>query len=438
MTGWRLVALAAVSPVLCASAANKIQVSGPVEIIAPGYYVLTSHVRGGAVAADILVRTNDVVIDLNGFTLVGRLSQHGIAQAAEFEGLVVRNGFIRNYTNGTGQAISALGRNNRIEDVMFYNCLNGVDLGPGGVVDRCSFYYCGRELQVGTVLRAGEGAELKNCLALGCAGSGTTGILMRAGSRVDGLVMVESSYRGAVMLCALSNSVVRDVVLADNSGNGLSLDGVMAVEATGERCVVHRTQAERGSAFAWFGSLSDSVAHGLVEETHLGSMDFFWNVRNLRHCVAAMLTRQGTPVNTAHGFWIQTPSIALARGCVAFLDYTSQFATGFRGYETVVRCVAKQNRVGFYGVKARESLADNNPGGGFSRCSALDCHASDSTAGHGFDLDGADRLVFGCSASGNSTNYNTATASSAVGYGRILTTPGQNFVTAIPFANFEQ
>ncbi|NCC52759.1 MAG: hypothetical protein EOM20_16310 [Spartobacteria bacterium] len=93
----------------------------PITISAPGSYYLTGNLSGGGIS----ITTNDVTLDLMGFTLSG--SGNGIAIGGAFatplHNIVVRNGGIREFS--TGIAITSL-KDGLFEQLRLQGVLKGI------------------------------------------------------------------------------------------------------------------------------------------------------------------------------------------------------------------------------------------------------------------------------------------------------------------------
>ncbi len=105
----------------------------PLTITAPGSYYLTGNLTGTAGQDAITINADNVAIDLNGFTLSGP-GGAGITSAAN-QRLRVRNGTIEGFTSGI-RAVNALVF---VQDVQLANNnLEGINVGPGSIVQSCS------------------------------------------------------------------------------------------------------------------------------------------------------------------------------------------------------------------------------------------------------------------------------------------------------------
>ena len=111
----------------------------PFDIIRAGSYYLTTNLTGSSGNSGIIVETNNVTIDLNGFCLLGVSGSYNgvfVINAATTN-IVVCNGTISGWTDGYG--ISVLGKNATLEHLTLAANYNGVQLAGIGVVRDCLF-----------------------------------------------------------------------------------------------------------------------------------------------------------------------------------------------------------------------------------------------------------------------------------------------------------
>ena len=70
----------------------------PFTVSNPGSFYLAANLTGAAGTNGITITTNDVTLDLNGFTLTGAGSNNGVDIVGKRLNVVVRNGAIRNWS----------------------------------------------------------------------------------------------------------------------------------------------------------------------------------------------------------------------------------------------------------------------------------------------------------------------------------------------------
>ena len=179
------------------------------QITLPGSYYLSSNLVAGAGQAGIVITTNDVTLDLNGFTMYGVTNRTAIAVASTAtSGLTVRNGQLKNWNYGINFQIVS---NVVIEDL-------GISCVPGG-----SFRYG---------INSGVRSEVKRCAVAGATGTGCTAINVDDESVVEAS-QVSASERGIVVGngCRVEGSAAR---------NCLGGEGIFGVRG----CIVRNNYVE--------------------------------------------------------------------------------------------------------------------------------------------------------------------------------------------------
>lgn len=176
----------------------------PYAITQPGSYYLESNLTAAVGSNGITISTNDVTLDLMGFTLAGSTnSAGGVGVVGIRRNLVIRNGVIR----GFGVGVDAAGADNsRYQDLRVL-------------------------LNRGDGLRIGQYAVVENCLVLENAGDGIQGF---QGTVVRNGVVSSNTLNG-ILLGA--NSVAADCLVTDNTQAGI----VAGANSTVERCQVIRS-----------------------------------------------------------------------------------------------------------------------------------------------------------------------------------------------------
>ncbi len=201
----------------------------PVTLSRSGSYVLTSTLRVlDADTTAILLQTNNVTIDLNGFHITGPTvcttnpttcaptgGGDGI-DAGFLRGLSVHNGYI----TGVGAfGIRALGVNHRIERITTHQTgFQGIRVGSNSIVKDCTGFANGDD-----GIYAGAGSVITgNTIAR----SGDNGIFAGSGVLVEGNSV---QYSGSDGIATAPTSVaapalVRNNLVINNLGFGLNLE----------------------------------------------------------------------------------------------------------------------------------------------------------------------------------------------------------------------
>jgi hypothetical protein len=196
----------------------------PLTITNPGSYVVTENLTGAAAASGIVIGTDDVAIDLNGFQVVGAPSSlDGIGVSGNRMNLAVRNGVVRNWGDDGVDLRSA--SNSTVRDLrVFANTDDGIRVGDGALVQDCQVLENG-----GDGIETGEASAIRDCVARDNSGAGILG----------------------TSACVIANCVARD-----NSGTGIQ--GGLGSSILGS---VSRSN-NRGILAARGSHVSDSVGYG--------------------------------------------------------------------------------------------------------------------------------------------------------------------------------
>lgn len=202
----------------------------PITITQPGSYVFIRNI----VAPDIfviptdqaiLIMADNVTIDMNGFSLIGKGVAPGIITSDTQHTITVKNGII----SGWGGAGLGLGSASdcRIEDMTVTNNAGGIDVGPGSTVQNC---LVSGNLDHGIALRSLSNplsipgsAVISNCTVRMSVG---TGILIDAGSAasVIGCLSEFNSGEGiqgdsscSILNCRANNNSLHGILLSNNN-----------------------------------------------------------------------------------------------------------------------------------------------------------------------------------------------------------------------------
>ena len=225
----------------------------PVSITQPGSYRLTGDLTPPPASPEALfVRSNDVTIDLNGFTIRGdqscsdtgavpnvvsctgtSVSSGVVVESAPtpLRGIVIRNGTIRGVQNGI-EGNNAVGT--VVEDLhAISNAANGIIIGPEGVVRRASTSLNGSDgIKVGNGGRVESSTASSNALSgivLGDRGAAADvlseantvfGILGGFDTRVESAAVRSNGSQGIQLA---GGSLVSRAVVSANLGNGIEV-----------------------------------------------------------------------------------------------------------------------------------------------------------------------------------------------------------------------
>lgn len=207
----------------------------PFAISTPGSYYVTSNLISSL--GGISISSDDVVIDLNGFTLTGAGSLTGIAVPAARRNILVRNGTLRNWgsgieanaavyssfeqlqatANGTGIRVGEHCHVRRT--IASSNSFVGIIASVASTISECYAAANGSE-----GLRAGSSSQILDSTA---SVNGTTGILVGDNCSVSRCHTSANSGDG---LRVGNGSKIVDCTSVGNRGNGVSLNTICAID----------------------------------------------------------------------------------------------------------------------------------------------------------------------------------------------------------------
>jgi len=207
----------------------------PIVINQPGSYYLTEAIIGVSGQSGIRISTNDVTLDLNGFTLAGTVSGSGVEVAAGRQGVSVRNGAIRGWSVGIGASTaSAL----RLADlVVAENASSGILGEDDSLVTACVARQNGdRGIQI------------------------TSGLVSRciANANNIGITVTDGSIRDSSARANATGIVGIRSVIENCTGNNNTGDGILVSSGKVLNCV---TRANGGDGIE---ALGESIVSGNV------------------------------------------------------------------------------------------------------------------------------------------------------------------------------
>jgi len=149
----------------------------PYTVSTPGRYFLTGSLTGVSGQGGIVINASDVILDLNGFALIGVSgSGYGIrSTSSSYDRVVVRNGTVRNWGL---YGVSLAGNASLVSDLRSsQNTGGGISVGGGSLVVRCLANVNGG----GYGFYLSSGASIIDCVAdHNASGIGTlTAVLVR-------------------------------------------------------------------------------------------------------------------------------------------------------------------------------------------------------------------------------------------------------------------
>lgn len=189
--------------------------SATFKITQPGSYYLAGNLAGEPGKVGIVIASDDVAIDLMGFTMQGAsASTTGIVTSGVRNNLTVRNGIVTGFTNGGVDLITGgTGVNFLVEGVHARNNGTGTGLrcGAAGIIRFCS----ADANSVG--IQTGVNAVVDSCSA---TNNSSSGIVTSSGTSVTRCV---SSYNQDTGISVGQGSSVSECSATFNQGDGFVL-----------------------------------------------------------------------------------------------------------------------------------------------------------------------------------------------------------------------
>lgn len=184
----------------------------PFTITNPGSYYLGQMLEVTSATHGIIISSENVKLDLNGFSLWGNsngLNAIHIPHSNELHNISIANGVIAewngwgiNATNAEGVVVSDI--------KMFMNQVGGMQLGWNANVSDCDIAECG-----GPAIRVGDAGKIKDCKAMECNGPAfKTG----HGSRITGSSAFHNYANGIEVM---SYCQIKDCLAVMNYTNGI-------------------------------------------------------------------------------------------------------------------------------------------------------------------------------------------------------------------------
>ena len=182
----------------------------PYTISSPGSYYLIANLTGIAATSGIIVATNDVTIDLNGYALIGvPSSTYGIQISYGMKNIWIKNGIIKNWGNTGLSADNS--RNCKITDITASeNAFVGLTMGYDTIVSRCTAYTNNL-----TGICVFEGSLVSECTAFG------NGIGIDSANGKSTISKCTSAYNTSTGITAGNGTTIADCTLANN-GTGIA------------------------------------------------------------------------------------------------------------------------------------------------------------------------------------------------------------------------
>lgn len=325
-------------------------VSYPLVITEPGAYYLTENLAATA-ATGIEIQTDNVTLDLNGFSLTGSGSGYGVL--ASGTSIAVRNGTVAGFYIGiycTGDNASVVDL--RVSDcgrdgIVVYgnashvlNCVvsgnrgDGIYLSENGLISNCMAFNNGSSNNDDGIV-AFRHTTISNCTS---TSNSSAGIRAYGGCNIAGCTTSRNGREGIALTG--SGSQVRGCTSSENLGEG--------VGGIGSFCVAD-TICFNNRGYGISGAIADgSTLSNCVVTSNSGAGVYIRSSAVITGCVAR--------ANGADG--ISAGKASVLTGCTS----EQNFAVGIRADDgsLVTACVSTNNGTSEYYVYDFCSVINNN------------------------------------------------------------------------------
>lgn len=186
------------------------------RIVNPGSYYLTGNIQGNATEIGILVNTNNVTIDLNGYALIGSAGSVDAINIATSDGVTIKNGRILGWGGAGINASSSAVFFTHYEDIQINN-VGGIGMrgGVNAIIRHCSLSSIG---SVGIV--AASESNITDCIV---RIAGEHGIQVSGGSTVERCISRNNSGDGVSVLGAVTGVSITNCNIGSNGGDGIEV-----------------------------------------------------------------------------------------------------------------------------------------------------------------------------------------------------------------------
>ena len=238
-------------------AINQTNTPGDAEgvfvISQPGSYYFTSDVTGVSGRSGIVIRTSNVAIDLNGFSLIGVPGAFGgirVVPGGPRENYTIRNGSVIGWPLTGVNLLSGQPNNTGSLIENLYTAANG---GSSGISANSNAVIrdCVSSNNTGLGIQCSSNCHISNCIARGNAFSGiacTSGIIDACVAAFNGQTGIALNSSGSVIRCVSEQnglhgiSTASDTLILENLcfGNGTGASGTAGagIQLFNQRCRV--------------------------------------------------------------------------------------------------------------------------------------------------------------------------------------------------------
>lgn len=189
------------------------------NITTAGSYYLTTNLNGST--NGLIIASDNVSIDLSGFTITGNGSNYGILVSGIRTNLTIQNGTVTRFAGGIAAITANYGRFDRLKLIQ---AGNGFDVGNSAIVTDCAVYGCAYGIN------AGANAIVRSCMAQKNTGSG---IVVGDNSVVSGCTAAANTGTFIHGIVLRNACTITDSTSFSNSFYGISMgEGSVAKNCT--------------------------------------------------------------------------------------------------------------------------------------------------------------------------------------------------------------
>jgi len=291
----------------------------PFAITNSGCYYLTKSLQGKNFADGITISTNEVKLDLNGYSMNGTTGSYSaIKVVGPCENISIRNGVIRRWGNFAVDAASA--SDVVVQEIKVFNCgWGGIYVGPNSRIDTCSLFGNGfndpppTEPPSDDAIQAGSFATITECKIRGNRGAG---IHTYMHSKIIGCTSVGSKNADGIR--TEDYCTVRDCVSSQNKSHGIRVASQCRV--IGNTCGENGTNATPPDYVGGISveGMNNYVANNSIAGNHVG-LRLFGSGNLIVHNTACK--------NIAMDFWWPPGPQSNFVGQISTMTQGSQFST---------------------------------------------------------------------------------------------------------------
>ena len=376
--------------------------SVPFSITVPGSYYFTTNLSGVLATNGITIQTDDVSLDLNGFSLVGnRESLAGILVAGARRNIAIRNGTVRNWTAGIAAETSTHCRFESLH--VSSNGGAGISVGANSTVVGCAAYS-----NDGNGITADRESIVRDCIA---RDNIQHGIQVGFGSQVWGCTASLNSEHGMVLdrNCRVANSSA-----FNNSRTGIS---------GREDCQISHSSTANNKE-SGIGMGANSVVNNCSSTSNLSSGIVAGDGGKVTASAASYNGQIGILVGTGATVDQSTASFNKDHGIVAGSDSHLMNSQASKNQKMGIRadsgsnvraCTTQRNGGDGIVVSSECTVASNNCHGNFNARDASGIHVTGTdncikennvtSNDRGVTVDVSGNIVFKNTAANNTINY---------------------------------